>query len=482
LYRHRRRANNTFADLAEGDRLLELLDGLPLAIAQAASFLQETGIELQKYIEFYEQKWQELMESRDWEGAPVQDYPDRSIWTTWAISFGAIQEMNVAAANLLLLWAFLDSKDLWYGLFTAACSASITAATSLSEWIGEIGSNELEFTKAIGLLRNYSLIEDVQGLGSYTTHPVVHRWAYYFQGEDSQLQLAQLAVIVVGWAVPHISSRDYATLQRRLLPHAQACSRWVVMNGTRQWSTQESRSIMIKLVEERVVIPDAVMLLGILYVDQGKLGEAEKMYERALQGFETALGPEHPSTLQTVNNLGILYADQGKLGKAEKMYERALQGKETVLGPEHILTLSTINNLGLLYAKQGKLGEAEKMYERALQGYEKALGTNFETYIPALNTIWGLASVLECQTEFVKARTMYSKALNGYENAVGPDHPRSRDLRDKLHALDTVTDNNALVEVRTLVNVIQEEASGSSTRERPSKSKRHRLLNKLGLR
>ena len=440
MYRHRRRANNTFADLAEGDRLLELLDGLPLAIAQAASFLQETGIELQKYIEFYEQKWQELMESRDWEGAPVQDYPDRSIWTTWAISFGAIQEMNVAAANLLLLWAFLDSKDLWYGLFTAACSASITVATSLSEWIGEIGSNELEFTKAIGLLRNYSLIEDVQGLGSYTTHPVVHRWAYYFQGEDSQLQLAQLAVIVVGWAVPHISSRDYATLQRRLLPHAQACSRWVVMNGTRQWSTQESRSIMIKLVEERVVIPDAVMLLGILYVDQGKLGEAEKMYERALQGFETALGPEHPSTLQTVNNLGILYADQGKLGKAEKMYERALQG------------------------------------------YEKALGTNFETYIPALNTIWGLASVLECQTEFVKARTMYSKALNGYENAVGPDHPRSRDLRDKLHALDTVTDNNALVEVRTLVNVIQEEASGSSTRERPSKSKRHRLLNKLGLR
>jgi len=164
------------------------------------------------------------------------------------------------------------------------------------------------------------------------------------------------------------------------------------------------------------------------------------------------------------------------------MYERALQGKEPVLGPEHISTLSTINKLGLLYAKQGKLGEAEKMYERALQGYEKALGTNFETYIPALNTIWGLASVLECQTEFVKARTMYSKALNGYEKAVGPDHPRSRDLRDKLHALDTVTDNNALVEVRTLVNVIQEEASGSSARERPSKSKRHRLLNKLGLR
>jgi hypothetical protein len=30
--------------------------------------------------------------------------------------------------------------------------------------------------------------------------------------------------------------------------------------------------------------------------------------------------------------LGILYADQGKLNEAEKMYERALQGKEETLG------------------------------------------------------------------------------------------------------------------------------------------------------
>jgi hypothetical protein len=43
-------------------------------------------------------------------------------------------------------------------------------------------------------------------------------------------------------------------------------------------------------------------------------------------------------------------------------------------GPEHTSTLATVNNLGSLYADQGKLAEAEQMYERALQGYEKALG------------------------------------------------------------------------------------------------------------
>jgi hypothetical protein len=39
---------------------------------------------------------------------------------------------------------------------------------------------------------------------------------------------------------------------------------------------------------------------------KAKLGEAEKMYQRALQGYEKALDAEHTSTLNTVNNLGNL--------------------------------------------------------------------------------------------------------------------------------------------------------------------------------
>jgi hypothetical protein len=37
---------------------------------------------------------------------------------------------------------------------------------------------------------------------------------------------------------------------------------------------------------------DAIHLLGYLYMDQGKLGEAEGMYDRALRGYEAALGHE----------------------------------------------------------------------------------------------------------------------------------------------------------------------------------------------
>jgi tetratricopeptide (TPR) repeat protein len=53
---------------------------------------------------------------------------------------------------------------------------------------------------------------------------------------------------------------------------------------------------------------------------------AERMYLQVLAGKEKALGPDHTSTLETVHNLGTLYRDQGKLAEAEQMYQRALAG------------------------------------------------------------------------------------------------------------------------------------------------------------
>jgi hypothetical protein len=115
--------------------------------------------------------------------------------------------------------------------------------------------------------------------------------------------------------------------------------------------------------------------------------------------------------------------------------------------------VNTADNLGLLYADQGKLVEAEQMFQRALLGYEKALGAdNIITCIPALNTIWGLGSLFEHQADITETKTMFSKALIGYEKVFGPDHPRSQSLRDKLHALDAVIENRALVEGEDPVN------------------------------
>jgi hypothetical protein len=58
---NRTRANIRCADAALGELLLERLDGLPLAIAQAGAYLQESGVSVETYLRFYDQQWNELM-------------------------------------------------------------------------------------------------------------------------------------------------------------------------------------------------------------------------------------------------------------------------------------------------------------------------------------------------------------------------------------------------------------------------------------
>lgn len=42
--------------------------------------------------------------------------------------------------------------------------------------------------------------------------------------------------------------------------------------------------------------------------------------------------------MDAMHNLGDIYSDQGRLAEAEALYERALQDKEKALGPDHTST------------------------------------------------------------------------------------------------------------------------------------------------
>jgi tetratricopeptide (TPR) repeat protein len=165
------------------------------------------------------------------------------------------------------------------------------------------------------------------------------------------------------------------------------------------------------------------------------------------------------------------------------MYERALRGYETALGAEHTSTLDTVNKLGSLYADQGKLALAEQMYERALQGYETALGAdNITTYIPALNTLWGLGYLFKLQADFTKARIMYSKALAGYEKIVGPEHPKCQSLQEILQDLETITEGEEMKGKEEPASNPQGNVSRLDSEGALSTSRRHKLFRKLALR
>ena len=87
------------------------------------------------------------------------------------------------------------------------------------------------------------------------------------------------------------------------------------------------------------------------------------------------LGPEHTSTLDTVNNLGLLYRAQGKLAQAEQFYLRALAGYEQALQLETIPALNTVRNLGLLYRGPGPDGKGRENVSPCSVGLRKGAGT-----------------------------------------------------------------------------------------------------------
>lgn len=62
----------------------------------------------------------------------------------------------------------------------------------------------------------------------------------------------------------------------------------------------------------------------LLFVVQGKYEEVERYYQRALEIYESKLGPDDPNVAKTKNNLASCYLKQGKYKEAEILYKQVL--------------------------------------------------------------------------------------------------------------------------------------------------------------
>ncbi len=306
-------------DFIDSKELISLLQGLPLAINQSGTYIRVTGMSVLEYIKLHNEAWKNLMETQH--RFASQGPLDRSILTTWTLLFRRLEERNGHAAKLLLLWGFFDNRDIWYDLFKSAFNREV--ASELPIWYTRCVDDYSSFVKCTRLFVLYSFIDVKIGSSSFSMHRVLHQWCFQ-ASEDNMGEMAWLAFVLVASSAPHSTMTDHTLIQRRLLPH---CDRvcFLLRGSIPKAPTYEKESSL----------DIACNTVGYLYRNLGKLREAEDMYVRALAGYERALGPEHTSTLQTVNNLGLLFADQEKLGEAEDMYMRALVGKEMYLGHEH---------------------------------------------------------------------------------------------------------------------------------------------------
>jgi len=114
--------------------------------------------------------------------------------------------------------------------------------------------------------------------------------------------------------------------------------------------------------------------LGNLYVDAGRLPEAEATMRRALAITRARSGDAHPNVAATMGNLATVLEHEARYAEAEKLYQQTLQAYERIYGPNHPTTAIGLNNLANVYSSQGKNEAAAGLQERVLAIYEKAFG------------------------------------------------------------------------------------------------------------
>ncbi|KAK5238550.1 hypothetical protein LTR47_000293 [Exophiala xenobiotica] len=451
ILQSRSRRQNVASD-PHAKRLVERLAGLPLALATAGAYLHRSLFTFERYLREYEDRF-EIDPKRPFQ---LQEYQDRTLYTTWDISYSQLQKEDPIAAKLLKLLAYFDNQSLWYELFSAGFNHDSP------EWLREVIADDLSFASVMGRLTEYCFIEVQVATKSWSMHNCIHDWTLAMLNKDLDGRQFWYAFNCVAASIKGEDWESFGRLiYNRLATHATRLVQVGFQGGTpgnhippNRLEDAQSVAYLLSLQirhepaeqiyqhvlagTEQELGPTHIQTLqtfnnvGILYMDEGKLEQAEEYCLRALTGYEQELGPAHKSTLDTVNNVGVLYSDQGKLEQAEKYYLRALAGRQQALGPTHPSTLDTVNNLGLLYTDQCNLVQAEKYYLRALTGCEQELGL---THPSTLDTVHNLGLLYKDQGNLVQAEEYYLRALVGKEQALGLTHPSTLDTVNNLGVL-----------------------------------------------
>jgi tetratricopeptide (TPR) repeat protein len=355
-------------------RLLNLLTCLPLAIVQAAAFINANEISISSYIALYKNGEDEVIEllSKDFEDQGRYRDTKNPIATTWLISFNQIRLQDQLAADYLSFMSCLVSQRIPESLLPPAQS-------------------KIKMVEAIGTLTAYSFITKREIEQSFDLHRLVHlatrNWLRTTQSLAAWTErtLSRLADV--------FPSSDYKnrTIWITYLPHARhalALPR----------PSERNSEVEIKLLSK----------VGQCLERNGQYVEAEEMHQQTLELDKKVSGLEHPHTLTSMSQLAWALSGQGKYVEAEQMEQQALELRKKVLGLEHPDTLTSMSQLASVLSGQGKYFEAEQMHQQTLELDKKVLGPEHPDTLTSMSK---LASALSRQGKYVEAEQMHRQAL-----------------------------------------------------------------------
>jgi tetratricopeptide (TPR) repeat protein len=162
--------------------------------------------------------------------------------------------------------------------------------------------------------------------------------------------------------------------------------RWLEAAGLLRQAIEGSRDVDGPAHEDTV---DAVQTLGELYLDNGRLETAERMFSVVRHARKIVPGSDDLG-LSNLRGLGMTYVEQGRLDEAELAFSQILESMSTQLGMDHPATLENKKLLALVYQKKGRLAEAEEIYSQVLELQTLTFGTDHYSSLGALALLGGV--------------------------------------------------------------------------------------------
>jgi tetratricopeptide (TPR) repeat protein len=183
---------------------------------------------------------------------------------------------------------------------------------------------------------------------------------------------------------------------------------------------------------ESVEVAQRLGDLGQLLFATNRLTEAEPLMRRALGIHEKTLGENHPTVATALSNLALLLQSTNRLSAAEPLLRRALDIDEAGFGAANPSVAARLNNLAQLLFSTHRHAEAEILMRRALAIHAAVYGENHPTVATGLNN---LALLLQTTNRLAEAEPLLRRALAIEEQSFGADHPDTATALNNLARL-----------------------------------------------
>ncbi|RSM37685.1 hypothetical protein DMA12_35685, partial [Amycolatopsis balhimycina DSM 5908] len=380
------RRNRDLGD-EDADRLATVLGDLPLAVEQAAAWRAETGMATDEYLDLFESKRTELLQTR-----PPADY-DVAVEAAWNVSLDRLRDENRGALELLEVCAFFSPEPIPRAMFSGV--RNVPTSEVLEETLGD----PIQLGRAIREITRYSLAKIDHRSDTLQLHRLVQLVLRNKLGPDDQERVRHTAHLLLATRDPKLpDSVDYWSRYAEMLPHIRAVD---ARNCTDRW-----------------VRRTAINAVNYLFAFGDPAGALEMAREYA-QFWKEKLGEKHPDTLVVSRWWGRTLRALGRFDEGRAVAERTLALMQETLGEKHEETLLTMHGVASDLRAKGDFERARQMNEFAYRSALERFGEDDPDTLAAANNY---ALSLRLVGDFTTARDLDEQTAQRKQTVLGPDH------------------------------------------------------------